>query len=282
MRDLLREIVGRRASLFGLCIVVLMVLLAVFAPLLAPQDPTTGNLSQGLKPGFWGEQPVGLLGTDKQGRDLLSRILWGTRTSLLVACLAVSIAAVAGISVGIIAGYYGGWIDTLLMRGADIVLAFPAVLLAIVILAVFEEPGLDKAMIAIGIVYTPQLARIVRGSTLKASALDFVEAQRALGASDARIIGVHILPNILAPVIVFLTMTFAGAILDTAALGFLGLGAQAPTAELGAMLADSREYFVSGAWWAATFPGLAILFSVLGLNLLGDGLRDALDPRLRP
>jgi ABC-type dipeptide/oligopeptide/nickel transport system permease subunit len=171
-------------------------------------------------------------------------------------------------------------VDALIMRIVDIMFAFPALLLAIVIVTVLGQ-GLDKAMIAIGIVYTPQMARIIRSSVLYIKEMEYIEVQKAIGSSDARIIFRHVIPNSIAPVIVYGTLMLASAILDCAALGFLGLGAQPPTPEWGAMLSKSYSYIVSGAWWAATFPGLAILFSVIGLNLLGDGLRDILDPRLK-
>ena len=182
--------------------------------------------------------------------------------------------------VGMIAGYYGGGVDAAVMRIVDIMFAFPALLLAIVIVAVIGQ-GLDKAMVAIGIVYTPQMARIIRSSVLYIKEMEYIEVQKAIGSSHWRVMFRHVLPNSIAPVIVYGTLMLATAILDCAALGFLGLGAQPPTPEWGAMLSKSYNYIVSGAWWAATFPGLAILLSVLGLNLLGDGLRDILDPRLK-
>jgi len=214
------------------------------------------------------------------GRGVLSRLIYGARDSLTVGFIAVGIAASLGIFLGLLAGYYGGVIDHLIMRFVDIMFAFPSILLAISIMAVLG-PGLEKAMIAIGIVYTPQMARVVRGSVLTVRGTVYIEAERAIGSSDFRIIVSHILPNVMAPIIVYSTLSIASAILDAAALGFLGLGAQSPRPEWGAMLADSRQYLMSGAWWAVTFPGLAIMITVLALNLFGDGLRDALDPRLR-
>jgi peptide/nickel transport system permease protein len=214
------------------------------------------------------------------GRDILSRIIYGSRISLTVGFIAVGIATALGILIGVAAGYYGGWIDNVLMRITDILFAFPSLLLAIVIVAVIGQ-GLDKAMIAIGIEYSPQMARVMRGSVLYIKEMEYIEAQKAIGSSHARIIFRHVLPNSLSPVIVYGTLMMAGAILDAAALGFLGLGAQPPSPEWGAMLSESRFYIVSGAWWAATFPGIAIVIAVLGLNLLGDGLRDILDPRLK-
>jgi peptide/nickel transport system permease protein len=214
------------------------------------------------------------------GRCILSRIVYGARVSLSVGFVAVGIASALGIIIGVTAGYFGRWVDSLLMRIVDILFSFPALLLAIVIVATIGQ-GLDKAMIAIGIVYSPQMARIMRGSVLYIKEMEYIEAQKAIGSGNYRIIFRHVIPNSLAPVIVYGTLMMASAILDAAALGFLGLGAQPPTPEWGAMLSESRFYIVTGSWWAATFPGLAIVFAVLGLNLLGDGLRDILDPRLK-
>ena len=220
------------------------------------------------------------LGSDALGRCVLSRLIYGARVSLSAGFVAVGISLILGIAMGVIAGYFGGWIDSAIMRVVDIMFAFPALLLAIVIVAVIGQ-GLDKAMVAIGIVYTPQMARIIRSSVLYIREMEYIEVQKAVGSSNLRIIFRHVIPNSVAPVIVYGTLMLATAILDAAALGFLGLGAQPPTPEWGAMLSKSYQYIVSGAWWAATFPGIAILFSVLSLNLLGDGLRDILDPRLK-
>lgn len=181
---------------------------------------------------------------------------------------------------GIFAGYYGGFIDNLLMRIVDIMFSLPSILLAIVIVAVLGR-GLSKAMIAIGITYAPQIARVVRSETIVVKQNQYIEAAKAIGSSNLRTIKVHVLPNVLSVIIVYMTLSIGSAILDAAALGFLGLGAQPPTSEWGAMLADSNHYITGGYWWLATFPGIAILLSVLGFNLLGDGLRDAIDPRLR-
>jgi peptide/nickel transport system permease protein len=273
-----------KTAVFGFVILVLLILGAALANVIAPNDPTPSppDLSITLRPGFWSDSGVpGMpLGSDALGRCVLSRIIYGTRVSLSVGFVAVGISLVLGILLGTAAGYYGGWVDSALMRIVDIMFAFPALLLAIVIVAVIGQ-GLDKAMIAIGIVYTPQMARIIRSSVLYIKEMEYIEVQRAVGSSNLRVIFRHVLPNSVAPVIVYGTLMLASAILDCAALGFLGLGAQPPTPEWGEMLSRSYSYIVSGAWWAATFPGLAILFSVLGLNLLGDGLRDILDPRLK-
>jgi len=281
---LLHRFTDNRSALFGLVILVILVLAALFADVIAPNDhnPAPPNLSLSLKPGFWSVEGVeGMpLGTDALGRCVLSRIVYGTRVSLSAGLVAVGIAMILGICFGTLAGFFGGAVDAVIMRFVDIMFAFPALLLAIVIVAVIGQ-GLDKAMVAIGIVYTPQMARIIRSSVLYIKEMEYIEVQQAIGSSRLRVIFRHVIPNSIAPVIVYGTLMLATAILDCAALGFLGLGAQPPTPEWGAMLAKSYSYIVSGAWWAATFPGLAILFSVLGLNLLGDGLRDILDPRLK-
>jgi len=282
--ELIRRFKYNKSAVFGLVIVLLLVLCAILANYIAPNNPTPSppELFNSLKPGFWSNEGIeGMpLGTDMLGRCVLSRILYGARVSLRVGFVAVGIAMLLGITFGVIAGYYGGGVDAAIMRMVDIMFAFPALLLAIVIVAVIGQ-GLDKAMIALGIVYTPQMARIIRSSVLYIKEMEYIEVQKAIGSSNWRVIFRHVLPNSIAPVIVYGTLMLATAILDCAALGFLGLGAQPPTPEWGAMLSKSYSYIVSGAWWAATFPGIAILFSVLGLNLLGDGLRDILDPRLK-
>jgi peptide/nickel transport system permease protein len=279
-----RRFRNNRSAMFGLSLIVVLILLALLADLIAPNNPTPSppDLSLALKPGFWTEEGVpGMpLGTDALGRCVLSRIIYGARVSLSAGFVAVGISLILGIALGVTAGYFGGWIDSTLMRLVDIMFAFPALLLAIVIVAVIGQ-GLDKAMVAIGIVYTPQMARIIRSSVLYIKEMEYIEIQRAVGSTNVRIIFRHVIPNSVAPVIVYGTLMLATAILDCAALGFLGLGAQPPTPEWGAMLSKSYQYIVGGAWWAATFPGIAILFAVFGLNLLGDGLRDILDPRLK-
>jgi len=283
-QELIRRFKYNKSALFGLILILILVFMAIFADFIAPNDPNPSppELENSLKPGFWDEN--GLkgkpLGTDALGRCILSRIIFGARVSLSVGFVAVGIATSLGVTIGVLAGYFGRWIDSLLMRIIDIIFSFPALLLAIVIVATIGQ-GLDKAMIAIGIVYTPQMARIMRSSVLHVKEMEYIEAQKAIGSKNIRIIFRHVLPNSLSPVIVYGTLMMASAILDAAALGFLGLGAQPPTPEWGTMLSESRFYIVSGAWWAATFPGIAIVLAVLGLNLLGDGLRDVLDPRLK-
>jgi len=283
-KELLRRLSYNKSAVFGLAIVLILIFCAVLADFIAPNNPTPSppELGKILKPGIWSKNGIKdmPLGTDELGRCILSRIIYGARVSLSVGFIAVGIAAFLGIILGVTAGYYGGWVDAIIMRIVDIMFAFPALLLAIAIVAVIGR-GLDKAMIAIGIVYTPQMARIMRSSVLYIKEMEYIEAQRAIGSSNWRIILRHVLPNSIAPVIVYGTLMLATAILDCAALGFLGLGAQPPTPEWGAMLSRSYSYIVGGAWWGATFPGMAILFSVLGFNLLGDGLRDILDPRLK-
>ncbi|MBA7637270.1 Glutathione transport system permease protein GsiD [subsurface metagenome] len=282
--ELIRRFKYNKSAVFGLVILLVLVLCAILANYIAPNNPTPSppELFNSLKPGFWSEDGIkGMpLGTDALGRCVLSRILYGARVSLSAGFVAVGIAMLLGITFGVIAGYYGGGVDAAIMRMVDIMFAFPALLLAIVIVTVIGQ-GLSKAMVAIGIVYTPQMARIIRSSVLYIKEMEYIEVQKAIGSSNWRVIFRHVLPNSIAPVIVYGTLMLATAILDCAALGFLGLGAQPPTPEWGAMLSKSYSYIVSGAWWAATFPGIAILFSVLGLNLLGDGLRDILDPRLK-
>ncbi len=270
-----------RTALVGLIIVAVFAFLAIFGHWIAPHDPLEQSLYTKLKPPFWMPKAADgfLLGTDDFGRDLLSRIIYGARISMLVGVVSVSISLVIGTISGAIAGFYRGWVDILIMRVMDILLAIPSILLAIVIVA-FLGPSLQNAMIAIGVVSIPRYARIVRGSVLEEYSKDYVQAARALGASDTRLIFLHILPNCLAPLIVQTTLGFASAILEAAALSFLGLGAQPPTPEWGAMLAGGRALILR-AWWVVTFPGIMILLAVLGFNLLGDGLRDALDPRLR-
>ena len=262
-----------RLSVVGLALIAGFLLLAFAAPLLAPADPMAQALYNRLSPPTL-EHPFG---TDDFGRDILSRVIYGARISLRVGIVAVLIALVLGTGIGLVAGYWGGWIDQVLMRVMDLLLAFPSILLAIGIVAVLG-PGLENAMLAVGIVAVPQYARLVRASVLTVRETDYVLAARAMGASDARILALAILPNCLAPLIVQATLGLATAILDAAGLSFLGLGAQPPTPEWGAMLSQGRELIVR-APWVLTFPGGAIFFTVLAFNLVGDGLRDALDPK---
>ncbi|SRR5579884_321259 len=270
-----RRFVHSASGLLGTAVLLVIVLIALFANQVSPYDP----LKQNFRIERQAPDLAHLMGTDEFGRDVLSRVIWGARVSLQAGAVAASIALVAGLLLGMLAAYYGGRADALIMRLMDILLAFPYLLLAIAILAIIG-PGLLTAMIAIGIVYTPSYARVVRGAVLSVRARDYVLAARALGASDARVMQQHILPNVLAPVIVQATLNVGIAIIDTAGLSFLGLGTQPPTPDWGNMLAAGRSYLIDSPWMA-TFPGLAILVTVLAFNLMGDALRDALDPRLR-
>jgi ABC-type dipeptide/oligopeptide/nickel transport system permease subunit len=278
--DTMRSLRRNKAAMFGLLIIIVFLLMAIFAQKIAPHNPLVQNLGNNLKPGFWAGNHNNLLGTDEFGRDLLSRIIYGSRISLSVGFIAVAIGVLLGASAGIIAGFLGGWVDEVIMRTVDVMFSLPSILLAIVIVAILGR-GLDKAMIAIGITYAPQIARIVRSETLTVANTEYVEAAKAIGSPSGYTMWRHILPNVMSPIIVYGTLSIGSAILDAAALGFLGLGAQPPTPEWGAMLADSFHSITGGYWWVETFPGLAIALTVLGFNLLGDGLRDAIDPRLR-
>ncbi|MEE2657920.1 MAG: nickel transporter permease [Candidatus Latescibacterota bacterium] len=259
--------------LAGGVIVIGVVIIAVLAPLLAPYDPIEQNLYQRLQP----PSLDNWMGTDEFGRDIFSRLVYGSRISLRIGLICISIALTAGTLLGVVAGYHGGLADTLIMRLVDLLLAFPSILLAIAIVAVIG-PGIDNVMIAVSIVLVPQFARIVRASVLSVREKAYVEAARALGSSDRRIVLFSVLPNVAAPLIVQTSLSLATAILDAAGLSFLGLGAQPPSPEWGAMLNSGRELLFK-APWVMTFPGLAIFTVALGLNLFGDGLRDALDPR---
>jgi peptide/nickel transport system permease protein/dipeptide transport system permease protein len=279
--DQLSQLWRNKTAVAGLIVVAFFVFAAFFAPVLSPHDPVETSLYDQLKPPVWadGGAKKNILGTDDLGRDILSRIIYGARVSLIVAVVSVGLAFVLGTLLGSISGYYKGRLDNVIMRIMDIILAFPYLLLAIVVVA-YLGPSLQNAMMAIGITYVPRFARIVRGSVLEECEKDYVMAAKAVGARDWRIIFLAILPNCLGPLIVQTTLSFASAILDAAALSFLGLGAQPPTPEWGAMIARSRALILRASW-VMTFPGIAILLAVLGFNLLGDGLRDALDPRLR-
>jgi ABC-type dipeptide/oligopeptide/nickel transport system permease subunit len=279
--DQIDQLWRNKTAVAGLIIITCFVFAAVFAKPLSPHNPVETSLYDQLKPPIWadGGSKKNILGTDDLGRDILSRIIYGSRVSLIVAVVSVGLAFVLGTLLGSISGYYKGALDNVIMRIMDIILAFPYLLLAIVVVA-YLGPSLQNAMMAIGITYVPRFARIVRGSVLEECEKDYVMAARAIGAKDWRIIFVAILPNCLGPLIVQTTLSFASAILDAAALSYLGLGAQPPTPEWGAMIASSRSLILRASW-VMTFPGIAILLAVLGFNLLGDGLRDALDPRLR-
>jgi dipeptide transport system permease protein len=270
-----------RGAVIGLWVFVLTIALALLAPLLAPHAPAAQYRDAVLIPPFWeeGGRAAFILGTDAVGRDMLSRLLYGTRYSLFIGVIVTTIALAGGIAVGVVAGYYRGWVDTVIMRVMDVILAFPSLLLALVLVAVLG-PGLTNAMIAIALVLQPHFVRLTRAAVMAEKNREYVTAARVAGASPLRLMFVTILPNCMGPLIVQATLSFSNAILDAAALGFLGMGAQPPTPEWGTMLAEARE-FILRAWWVVTFPGVAILVTVLAINLIGDGLRDALDPKLK-
>ena len=270
-----------RGAVIGFWFFVFLVVLAIFAPLIAPHAPNAQYRDAVLVPPFWqeGGRAAYLLGTDAVGRDILSRLIYGTRFSLFIGVIVTTISLVGGIVIGVIAGYFRGWVDTVIMRLMDIILAFPSLLLALVLVAVLG-PGLTNAMIAIALVFQPHFVRLTRAAVMAEKTRDYVVAAKVAGAGNLRLMFRTILPNCMAPLIVQATLSFSNAILDAAALGFLGMGAQPPTPEWGTMLATARE-FILRAPWVVTFPGLAILITVLAINLIGDGLRDALDPKLK-
>lgn len=264
-----------KAAMIGLAVLVTLIFCAVFAQFIAPY----GYDDQDLKRRFLAPSLGFPMGTDSYGRDILSRIIYGSRISLMVGLVSVTISAAAGIFLGAVAGFYGRAVDNIIMRTVDILLAIPSILLAISIAAALGS-GLRNMMLAIAIGAIPNYCRIVRASILSVKDQEYVEAARAIGASDGRIIWKHILPNCLAPIIVQATLGVASAILSAASLSFIGLGVQPPAPEWGAMLSAGRDY-IRDYWWIVTFPGVAIMITIFALNLFGDGLRDALDPRLK-
>jgi dipeptide transport system permease protein len=265
----------------GLVVFVTLCLVAVFADLISPHGPTVQYREALLQPPVWqaGGDWRFLLGTDPVGRDMLSRLIHGSRYSLFIGLVVVSLSLVVGIMIGLLAGYFGGPLDTFIMRIMDVILAFPALLLALATVAVLG-PSLTNVMIAIAIVEQPNFVRLTRASVMNEKTREYVTAARVAGVGPLRLMFSTILPNCMAPLIVQAALSFSNAILSAAALGFLGMGAQPPTPEWGTMLAEARE-FILRAWWIVTFPGLAILITVLSINLVGDGLRDALDPKLK-
>lgn len=275
-RDVLMRLARSRSALLGGIILVVLIFAAVGAPLLTGYDSLTMEPDDRLQP----PNRHHLFGTDVFGRDLFTRVLYGSRISLRTGVISISLAIALGVPLGLTSGYYGGGVDRLLMRLVDLMLTFPGILLALVIIAILG-PNLLNAMLAVGISASPTFARVVRASVLSAKEQVYVEAARAVGCTNRRIMLRHVLPNAFAPVIVLGTLGIAGAIISAAALSYLGLGAQPPTPEWGALLSEARNY-LRVAWWMTAFPGLAIMTAVLSINLLGDGLRDALDPRLRP
>jgi peptide/nickel transport system permease protein len=264
-----------RAALVGGALVLATVLAAVFAPVLTNADPLHPNVRDGLQP----PGPTHVFGTDELGRDLLSRVLYGARVSLAISAAAVTIAAVLGTTVGLATGYVEGWVDFVVMRVIDTLLAFPGILLAMVVVTILGS-GSESLVVAIAIATLPAYVRVTRASAMSLRRQEFVEAARAIGCTPLRIVARHILPNAMSPVIVLSTLGLATAILSAASLSYLGLGAQPPTPELGAILAGGKTY-IRTAWWLTAIPGLSILLVALGVNMLGDGLRDALDPRIR-
>ncbi|TBY08404.1 ABC transporter permease subunit [Rhizobium laguerreae] len=270
-----------KGAVIGLVVFTIILVVAILAPLFAPHAPNEQNRQVLLAVPFWMEAGSASypLGTDAVGRDILSRLIYGARFSLFIGVVVVTLSVISGVLIGLVAGFFRGKIDTAIMRLMDIILAFPSLLLALVLVAVLG-PGLTNAMIAISLVNQPHFVRLTRASVISEREKEYVIASRVAGAGTFRLMFKTILPNCLGPLIVQATLAFSAAILDAAALGFLGMGAQPPTPEWGTMLAESRE-FISRAWWVVTFPGLAILITVLAINLMGDGLRDALDPKLK-
>jgi ABC-type dipeptide/oligopeptide/nickel transport system permease subunit len=291
MQDTIRRILRNRSAVVGLVMIGILVLLAIFADVISTHNPIQSMLEipseavPGVRlpakapcvPAFGCTDPVHLMGLDLNARDVFSRIIHGTRVSLQIGLLVVAFSAAVGTLVGLVAGYTGGWVDDLLMRSMDVLLAFPSLLLAIAIVTV-AGPGLQNALLAIGIVSIPIYARLTRASVLSAKEMEYVIAGRALGAGPLRLMFLNILPNVLTPLIVQATLGIGTAVIETAGLSFLGLGAQPPTPEWGAMVSLGRLYMPDW-WWVATFPGLAIFLAVFAFNMLGDGMRDALDPR---
>jgi peptide/nickel transport system permease protein len=274
-RSALRGVLRQPAIIAGLVILLVCVLAALLAPAISPYDPLEQNISQSLRPPS-ASHPFG---TDKLGRDVFSRILYGARLSLIVGLAVVAAAALLGTAVGLLAGYLGGWADEAMMRVTDIFFAFPGLILAMAIAGALG-PSLRNALIAIIVVTWPVYARLVRGQTLALKEREFIQAAHALGVPQSRIIARHLLPNTFSPLLVQASFDLGAAILSVAGLSFIGFGAQPPTPEWGVMVSEGRNYMAT-QWWLATFPALAILLIVLSFNLLGDGLRDLLDPRLR-
>jgi peptide/nickel transport system permease protein len=270
---MLRRLVRHRSAMVGLALTILLVVVALTAQWIAPHDPLRQDLVRALQPPSL-RNP---LGTDEFGRDILSRILFGARISIQVGVLVVVLSGTIGVVLGVVAGYFEGWVDQVISRAIEILLAFPALLLTIAAITVLG-PSLINALLAIAFANVPRYARIARATVLSQKRREYVEAARTVGAGHLRIMVMHLLPNVLTPIIVLASLGVAGAILTAASLSFLGLGAQPPEPEWGAMLSSGRSY-MRRAWWLTFFPGLAIMLTVFGINLFGDGLRDILDPR---
>lgn len=273
--DFIRRLFANRLAIIGLLLVLLLFTVALLAPFISPYDPARIDLYNILSP----PSIRHLLGTDQLGRDVLSRMIWGARISLLVGFIAVGISAIIGMILGAVAGFYGGWVDNLIMRFVDIMLCFPTFFLILAVISILE-PSIWNIMIVIGLTSWMGVARFVRAEFLSLMDREFVLSAKASGASDLRIIFRHVLPNALAPVLVAATLGVAAAILTESALSFLGIGIQPPTPSWGGMLTAGKDN-IEIAWWLSLYPGLAILFTVLGYNLLGEGIRDAIDPRLK-
>lgn len=280
-RKSLKAFLRHRSGVSGLCIVLAFIALAFLAHWLAPLDPFIQDPDKKFLPPNWmqGADPLHVLGTDLLGRDLLSRLIHGARISLTIGIISVAVGAMLGIPLGMTSGYLGGTADTLIMRLIDVMLAFPSTLLAICLVAILE-PSLTNAMIAIGLVSVPQYARIVRASVMSEREREYVLAEKSMGQRHYKILFKAILPNIVGPVMVMASLGFASAVLEGAALSFIGLGAEPPMPEWGALLFEGKQNYYQ-AWWLVAFPGIAILLTVMGFNLLGDGLRDAFDPKSR-
>ncbi|CAG8998165.1 MAG: Dipeptide transport system permease protein DppC [Candidatus Celerinatantimonas neptuna] len=270
-----------KGAVAGLLYIIVIIVFALFAEVIAPHSPIQQFQNSFLQPPAWqsGGSWKFILGTDDVGRDIFSRLIYGARLSLIIGTMVVTLSLSVGVLLGLIAGYSRGMIDTVIMRIADIMLAVPSLLFAIAIVAILG-PSLFKAAIAIAIVSVPHFIRLTRASVIAETTRDYVTSSRVVGAGAFRLMFITILPNCLAPLIIQATLGFSSALLDMAALGFLGMGAQPPTPEWGSMLANARQY-VTRAWWVVTFPGLMILMTVLAFNLMGDGLRDALDPKMK-
>ncbi len=262
-----------RLALAGLALMAVLILLSIFASLLAPYDPIKRNVSEAMR----GPSPRHWLGTDPLGRDELTRVLYGGRLSLYVGLASVILSMAFGVPIGLLSGYFGGWVDGALMRIVDLILAFPGIIFAIWLVAMLG-PGVNQVILANALFNMPGFARIIRGNVLTMKDADYVLAARGLGAGDLSILVTHILPNVIAPIVVLASLTVSSAVLTAASLSFLGLGSQPPTPEWGAMLSDGRP-FMQSAWWLALFPGIMLTLTVLASNIVGDGLRDALDPR---
>nr|WP_278521377.1 nickel transporter permease [Brucella anthropi] len=267
------KLMANTSAVFGLAVIVLLVLVAIFAPLIATHDIGANNLANRLQPPSWGH----FFGTDELGRDIFSRLVYGSRITLYIVTLTAVIAAPIGLVVGTTAGYMGGWVDTALMRIVDIFLAFPSLVLALSFAAALG-PGIENAVIAISLAAWPPIARLARAETLTIRSSDYVAAIRLQGASTMRVITKHVVPMCIPSVVIRITLNMSSIILTAAGLGFLGLGAQPPSPEWGAMLSSGREFMMT-SWWLAAVPGIAILLASLAFNLFGDGLRDVLDPR---